>query len=192
MPILLPDREAEGEGVPFGPGVSMKVYQRCAQGAEAGVIAGAGVALAFLLLDVVHLTPLATPSALASGLFHPVGYEYDTGLVARAASWVGTGFHMLSYTVLHFATFAALGVVAAFLLARTRWLGSLLGGIAFGVTGFTGVFFLSREFLDTPVVMAAITLPTLLLANGMAGAILGAGVYLARMPDAEDDGVEAV
>lgn len=169
----------------------MKVYDRCAQGAEAGVIAGAGVALLFLFLDVVHLTPLATPEALSAGFFTPSGYTYDTGLMAQAASIVGTGFHLLTYTVLHFGTFAVLGVFAAFLLGNVGWAGSLVGGMVFGLTVCTGVFWLSRDLVNTPVVMEAITVPSLLVANTIAGAILGAGVYLARMPDPEEEGSTA-
>lgn len=170
----------------------MKVYARCAQGAEAGVIAGAGLALLFLFLDVVHLTPLATPEALAAGFFSPSGYAYDTGLMARAASFVGTAFHLLTYTVLHFGTFAVLGMVAAVLLRNAGWAASLAGGTLFGVTVCTGVFWASRQVLDTPVVMEAITVPSLLVANAIAGAILGAGIYLGRVPDPTDGEAEAI
>lgn len=166
----------------------MKIYQRCIQGAEAGLLAGGGVALLFLFLDVVHLSPLATPNALAAGLFHPVGYEYDAGLMTRITAWVGTGFHLLTYTLLHFATFAALGVLAAFALGRTGWLGSLVGGGVFGLTACTGVFYLSRQVMDTPVVVESFGVSGLLLANGLAGVILGAGVYLGRSPDTVQTG----
>jgi hypothetical protein len=164
----------------------MKAYSRCALGAEAGLLAGGGVALLFLFMDVLHLTPLATPNALAAGLFHPAGYEYDTGLMTRLATWVGTGFHLATYTVLHFATFAALGVVAALLLGSLGWVGSLVGGLAFGLTACTGVFLLSRSVLDTPVVMESMSFPALLLANGVAGVLLGVGVYLGRQPEDEE------
>ena len=164
----------------------MKAYSRCGLGAEAGLLAGGGVALLFLFLDVLHLAPLATPNALAAGLFHPAGYEYDTGLMTRLATWVGTGFHLATYTVLHFATFAALGVVAALLLGSLGWVGSLVGGLAFGLTACTGVFLLSRSVLDTPVVMESMSFPALLLANGVAGVLLGVGVYLGRQPEDEE------
>lgn len=140
----------------------------------------------FLLLDVVHLTPLATPSALSASLFHPAGYEYDTGLMARLATWIGTGFHLATYTVLHFATFAALGVVASLLLRSFGWIGSLVGGVAYGLTACTGVFVLSRSVMDTPVVMESVSIPALLLANGVAGVLLGVGVYLGGRPDPEE------
>lgn len=164
----------------------MKAYKRCALGAEAGLLAGGGVVLLFLFMDVVQLTPLATPNALAAGLFHPAGYEYDTGLMASLATWVGTGFHLATYTVLHFVTFAALGVVASLLLGSFGWIGSLVGGTAFGLTACTGVFLFSRSVLDTPVVMESVSVPALLLANGVAGVLLGVGVYLGGRPDDEE------
>ncbi len=176
---------------PFDRAGRMKVYDRCAQGAEAGVLAGAGVAVLFLFLDVVHLTPLATPEALSAGFFTPSGYAYDTGLMAQAASLVATGLHLLTYTVLHFGTFAVLGVAASFLLRNAGWAGSLVGGMLFGLTVCTGVFWLSRDLVNTPVVMEAITVPSLLVANTIAGAILGAGIYLGRMPNPEEEGQAA-
>lgn len=168
----------------------MKLYERCANGAEAGLLAGGGVALLFLFFDVVHLTPLATPSALAGGVLHPAVHEVDAGLMARVASWVGTGFHLLTYTVLHFGTFALLGVAASFLLGNLGWAGSLFGGTLFGLTACTGVYTLGRSLLDTPVVTEVIALPSLLVANGLAGVLLGVGVYVGRQPDS-DDGVSA-
>lgn len=165
----------------------MGFYQRVAAGAEAGLMAAAGVVLLFLFQDVVRLEPLATPEALASGLFGPGGYQYDMDLLARTAGVAAMGARLLSYTLLHFLAFAAVGVVAAFVLAGTSWLGSLAGGGLFGVTICTGVFYASHWVMDAPVHLNAIGVPSVLVANAVAGVILGGGLCIARRPDPEGE-----
>lgn len=166
----------------------MVFHQRVAAGVEAGLMAAAGVVLLFFFQDAVRLEPLATPEALATGLFGPGGYQYDTGLLASAAGAVGMGARLLSYTLLHFLAFAVVGVVAAFALVGTSWLGSLVGGALFGGTVCTAVFYASHWVMDAPVHLEAVGLPSVLVANVVAGVILGGGLFIARKPDPEQKG----
>lgn len=170
----------------------MSFYQRVAAGAEAGFMAGAGVVLLFLFQDSVQLEPLATPNALATGLFGPGGYRYDTDLVARVAGMVGMGARLMSYTLLHFLAFAAVGVVAAFALRGSSWLGSLLGGALFGGTLCTAVFYGSRWVMDAPVHLDAVGFPGIVLANVVAGVILGGSLYVVRASDPAAETAAAV
>ena len=167
----------------------MGFYQRFATGAEAGLMAGAGVILLFLFQDALHLEPLATPSALATGFFGPAGYRYDTDVLARAAGMAAMGARLVSYTLLHFLTFAAVGVVAGFALRGSSWLGSLLGGALFGATFCTGVFYAARWIMDAPVHLDAVGFPGIVVANVVAGVILGGGLYVARASDGEPEAV---
>lgn len=164
----------------------MRFYQRAALGAEAGLLAGAGVVLLFLVQDVFHLAPLSTPEALSSGLFGPEGYQYDTGLLAQASGLVGYGIRLVAYTLLHFLAFAVLGIGAAFVLSGTSWLGALTGGALYGVTACSAVFYGSRLVMDTPVLMESVGIPSILVANTVAGVILGGGLYLGRTTTGAD------
>ncbi|MDT8340809.1 MAG: hypothetical protein RQ751_04785 [Longimicrobiales bacterium] len=161
----------------------MGVYSRIVMGAEAGLMAGAGVVFLFLIQDALHLTPLATPEALAAGLFGPGGYRYDTDLLARAAGIATTATSLLGYTLLHFLTFAAVGVLAAFTLAGASWLGSLVQGGLFGATVCTGVFYGCRWLMETPVRLESVGPASVVVANLVAGVILGGALYIARHVD---------
>jgi hypothetical protein len=73
----------------------MKFMQRISRGTEAGLIAGTVVALVFFVSDLVHLTPLAPPAALANALMAdpPAGVDLPmaasmTGAVVLAAGVV--------------------------------------------------------------------------------------------------------
>lgn len=89
------------------------------RGAAAGLLAGAVVAAWFLVVDVAAGAPLRTPAELGRILFERP--EADTLPLVGA------------YTVLHFGTFVALGILTAGFLAvadlRPGWLVGLVFGI---------------------------------------------------------------
>ena len=164
----------------------MSLYRRATHGAEAGLLAGGAVVALFLFQDAVRLAPLATPSALTQGFFGPGGVAFDTALLAQAAAMVGTGMSLLAYTVLHFLTFALVGVSAAFVLGGGAWWGAVAGGALYGVTVCTGAFYGARYLLHAPIHFDQIGLPTVLVANLVAGVVMGGGLYLVR-GDGEED-----
>lgn len=168
----------------------MKIYRRCAYGAEAGLLAGAGVALLFLLQDVVTLAPFSTPEALANNLFGTGAVQENMGLLATAAGVAAMGTRLLAYTVTHFVTFALLGVAAAFVLRTGSWASSLAGGALYGLTVFTGVLYAGRLLMDAPVVVESVGIPAVLVANATAGVILGGGLFLVR-PEGKNGQVES-
>lgn len=163
--------------------IVVPLYKRAALGAEAGLLAGTGVALLFLIQDSVTLAPLSTPEALASTLFGPVGYSMDDGLVAQAVGMAVYGFRLLSYTLLHFLAFALLGVGAAFALRGVSWLASLGGGALYGLTACSAVFYGTRLVLESPVMLEQLGVPSVLIANVVAGTIMGGGLHLVSNPD---------
>lgn len=164
----------------------MKIYQRFALGAEAGALAGAGVILLFLFQDALSLEPLATPSALAMGLLDAGEYGFDADLLGRILGGAVLGIRLLAYTFLHFLAFAAVGVAGAFVLRGGSWLGSLVGGGLFGVTMCTAVFYGSRWAVDAPVHLEAVGPASIMVANTVAGVIMGAGLYLGRKADSPE------
>lgn len=164
----------------------MSILKRVTAGAEAGLLAGAGVALFFLIQGAVHLQPLATPLSLASGLLGPETADPGGGTLARVAAGAALGATLLIYTALHFLTFAAVGVGGAFLLDASSFWVSLGKGVAYGSVLCTGLLYGSRWMTDAPVAIDAVGLPTVLLVNAMAGAILGLGLHLAQLDVGED------
>jgi hypothetical protein len=163
----------------------MRLLERASVGAEAGLLAGASVVVFFLVQDAFVLRPLATPLALTSGLLgEPLDLERR---VATAATVGNVGARLLTYTVLHFLAFAALGVAAAFLIPVRSFWTSLWSGVVFGSLASTGLLYASRWVADVPVALDTLGMPSVLLANAMAGAILGVTLHLAG-PTTETDG----
>jgi hypothetical protein len=96
------------------------------EGLVAGVLGGAVVALWFLLLDTVAGRPMYTPAALGSALF--LGVADPSEVRIEAASIIG-------YSIVHFGTFIASGLVAAAILTQAERRPNLLlfGGMLFVV-----------------------------------------------------------
>lgn len=165
----------------------MHLVKRALAGAEAGLLAGAGVAAFFFIQDAVHLQPLATPIALASGLLGAGASTPDGDLLSRAVAFGLLGAGVLAYTALHFLVFAAGGVAGAFLIQATSFWRSLVSGVAFGSVLYTGLFYGSRWLAGTQVSLDVLGLPSILLVNAMGGALLGLGMHLAQSDVAEEE-----
>jgi len=157
----------------------MKVYQRVINGAEAGLLGGASVVLVFLVGDVMRLAPVETPTLLAAELFGMRVSGAESGLIATTVGTVVTGIRLLAYTVLHFCAFALAGVGGAFLLG-TRSLGtSVVAGALYGSGACSAIFYGCRWVSDAaPVALEGVTTLTVVVVNGVAGAVIGSALYL--------------
>lgn len=156
----------------------MGFLRRALVGAEAGLLAGATVAGLFLVLDVVGVGLFTTPVSLAAGL---IGGETElTGadLLAGAVPLLERGAWLLGYTLLHFTAFTVLGAVGASIVPVASLSSSLLGGVVYGSVGFTGAFVGYRWIMDAAPLPEGLPLATVLLANAMAGAVLGTGLHV--------------
>src|ERR1700682_3500000 len=95
-------------------------HELVARGLIGGILAGSVVALWFLLVDALAGHPFHTPGALARTLSHHGAAVPMARLVA-------------AYTVVHFGVFAALGIVAAWVLNALELRPALLWGVIFGI-----------------------------------------------------------
>jgi hypothetical protein len=128
------------------------------QGAYAGLIAAGVLALWFFAIDLIRDKPLYTPAFMASALLGR--RTIDTSLPLIAA-----------YTVFHFASFALVGCVVAWLLQVSRIrprviFGAVLGFLLFDVAFYMGV---SRGGAD---VVDRLGWPQVLFGNILAGMVL--------------------
>ncbi len=138
-------------------------------GAIAGLIGAAIVAIWFLFMDAVIRLPLDTPTVLSEGLF-----LREQSLVSNAAEHVSLNL-IVMYSGVHGLVFMALGVIAAYLLLlskRKLHLGvTLLALFVVLELGFVGTtFVLAKPVLDE------LAWPTVLIANFLAAA--GMACYL--------------
>lgn len=151
---------------------------RVEAGAFAGLLAGMSVAVFFLVQGVIHLRPFAVPVDLASSL---LGWSRGGDSSGPVGSLAILGLGVIVYTGLHLATFAAIGVGAAFLLDGRYFLPSLVGGVIYGSIACTGLLYATRWMVDAPVALDVLGLGRVLQANALAGGIIGTVLYLTFM-----------
>ncbi|MCG8469008.1 MAG: hypothetical protein MJB57_12515 [Gemmatimonadetes bacterium] len=96
-------------------------------GVVGGLLAGAIVALWFLVVDLVAGDPLRTPAELGGALFGRVGG--------------GTATTVALYSLLHFATFAVVGGVTGWFLDAAGVAPRLALGLFFGVCVLTAIHY---------------------------------------------------
>lgn len=133
------------------------------EGIITGLLGGVAVALWFVVVDVLRGRPFFTPAALGSTLFRG----------ARSAADVDVGAAMvLAYTVVHFAAFFAIGILAAAFVMRSRDEPRLVLGLALVFvtleTAALGMFALLAAWL-----LGDLQIWTILVANAIAAAAMG-------------------
>jgi hypothetical protein len=108
-------------------------------GALSGLLAGGVIAVWFLVLDTTAGEPLRTPATLA-------------GAVLAEQAVRGGPRLIVAYTFLHFATFAALGVVSAWLVRALRVTPGLAVGLVVGLGTLNGVHYGALLIADAALV----------------------------------------
>ena len=135
------------------------------EGAVGGALAASGVAALYLVGDVLAGLPFVTPRLLGGALGSLLGLGAVTGTAAGA---------VLSYTVAHFAAFAALGVLAA-AVARLAWRhDTVLAGALLVFAVVEVAFAGTLALLDQLTLTGALTWPQLATGNVVGLVILGA------------------
>jgi len=149
-----------------------KLYE---EGMVGGLIGAATIAVWFFLLDLYQGRPLYTPSVIGTALFRG-------GVDAASAQGLPISFEIvLTFTWVHGLAFAAIGVVAAWLIRVAErdpnyGFGIILLSIFFEF-GFIGVSMLFVEGL-----VHALTIPAILIGNLLAVAAM-AGYFWRRHPN---------
>lgn len=157
---------------------------RAEAGAAGGLIGAVVVAALFLIKGAIHLHPFAVPAALTSELFGKV--TSSSGTSDWLASDLVLGLDVLVYTALHLLTFAVVGVGAAcFLDGSNFWKSVGVGALYAGVT-CTGLLYIASGIAGTPIAVDVLGLRSVLLANLLVGAIIGAALYVVEHGDDSD------
>ncbi|MGH7582314.1 MAG: hypothetical protein ACREL5_03700 [Gemmatimonadales bacterium] len=166
---------------PDPPGRGTRFLLRAEAGAVGGLVGAVAVALLFFFERAIHLHPLAVPTALASGFLGGAsGASSGSGMLGGVSSDLVIILEMLVYTVVHLLTFAAVGFSAVFVVDGSRFWTSLWGGAAYAGVTCTALLYLVRWIAGTPVALDVVGLPRVLLANVLAGAIIGVALYTAE------------
>jgi hypothetical protein len=150
---------------------STRVYQ---DGIIAGILGALAVALWFLIFDSARGRPFYTPSILGTALF---------GRGASLAPLEATPVSMdmvLMFTWVHGLVFAALGGIAAWLLAVAERSPHVGFGIILLFVVFEACFTMAAYLLAAPI-LHALTWPAVVIANLLAAAVM-AGYLWWRHP----------
>ena len=150
---------------------STRVYQ---DGIIAGILGALAVALWFLIFDSARGRPFYTPSILGTALF---------GRGASLAPLEATPVSMdmvLMFTCVHGLVFAALGGIAAWLLAVAERSPHVGFGIILLFVVFEACFTMAAYLLAAPI-LHALTWPAVVIANLLAAAVM-AGYLWRRHP----------
>lgn len=155
----------------------MESHSPTREGTLAGIIGATSVALWFLMVDSIAGRPFFTPAILGASLFDLLGGEFGGR---------GLATHVAAYTVIHFAAFIIIGIIAASLMNVLDRKPSLLVGFAalffvFEVCVFGVVALLSRSPL-----FGTIAWYQLGAANLLAAFLMGRYLWRAHHP-AEDE-----
>jgi len=156
---------------------------RAEAGIAGGLIAAVVVAALFFLDGAIHLHPLAVPQALASGLLG--GGNDASGAISQVGSFAVVTVEIVAYTLVHLLTFGAVGATAAFVVDVSSFWKGLLGGVAYVGIACTGLLYFVGWMADTPVALDVLGLPRVLVANVIAGGIIGTALYLGEHGEEE-------
>jgi len=146
---------------------STRVYQ---DGIVAGILAALAVAVWFLIFDTARGHPLYTPSVLGAALF---------GRGASLTPLESTPVSMdmvLMFTWVHGLVFAALGGIAAWLLAVAERSPQLGFGIILLFVIFEACFTMAAYLIAAPV-LHALTWPAVIVGNLLAAAVMAAYLW---------------
>jgi hypothetical protein len=124
----------------------------------AGVLAAAALALWFFAIDLIRNRPFFTPDFMARVL------------LGRESGLAGTR-GIVGFTILHFLSFALVGIAVAWLLQRTGirpriLLGAVLGFLLFDIVFYVGVILAGAN------IVTRLGWPQVLVGNFLAGLIL--------------------
>lgn len=134
------------------------------QGLVAGVLGAVVMAVWFLLIDIYQAAPFRTPALLANSILGVENFESRPGAIAF-------------YTVVHFAAFMVVGVLAAAVLSWMRAAPGILLGLVLGFILFNTVFYASVYVTGLDVV-AELGWVEVLIGNLMSGIMVMGYLHL--------------
>ncbi|HLV27460.1 MAG TPA: hypothetical protein VKZ41_14225 [Gemmatimonadales bacterium] len=139
------------------------------EGTIAGVLGALGVSVWFLIIDTVAGVPLLTPATLGEAFLSLFGAAQETD---------GKALYVGLYTIVHFAAFIALGIVAAAVVRLSEREPSVLAGALILFVAIQVMFYGISAMLANPRLIGALAWYQVGLANLVAAGLMG--MYLWR------------
>ena len=133
------------------------------EGATAGLLGAAGVALWFLGVDILNGQPLATPGMLGAGMLGVLGKGIHHSVIFNAAA----------FTVFHVAAFIVLGVVMSELVDISRRVPQVLVGLLLFFVIFEAGFYGMAALMSDPNILGKLGWYQIGASNLVAAALMG-------------------
>lgn len=161
----------------------MNVSARAIRGSQAGALTAAAVEGSFFVLDLVRLTPLATPLALSGSGVGPAAGSPDLTGISGAFTLMWSAVQIAALTAAHFVAFMLVGLLVslAFDWTRPTGLGRFLAVGGLCLAGFFIAVASSSSVLALESIGAG-----LVVGMNLLGAVLLCGVLrLVSTPDTD-------
>jgi hypothetical protein len=133
-------------------------------GVTAGLLGAAGVAVWFLVVDLIAGHPFFTPDFLGRAVF---------GVLGRGIESHGTTYFVVAYTVFHVVAFVVTGCVANTLITASRKAPQFTAGLALFFTVFEVGFYFLALMLSSAHVLGSLAWYQIGAANLVASGLRG-------------------
>ena len=162
----------------------MDIIGRAVRGAQAGAVAAAGIALSFFFLDLIRLQPLGTPGALSGAVLGPAGFEWDFTSMSGFIAGLSTAYRIATFTVVHFLSFALVGVLASLLFDWKN--GGVLKPLLAVMVLCAAAFSATVAGSGSVVALASLGAVAVVAVSLFAAILVVGYLRLAAMPEPED------
>jgi len=142
-------------------------------GVVAGLLGATGVAVWFLMVDVIDGHPFSTPAFLGKAMLSVLG---------RGIENHSTLFFVVGYTLFHVAAFAIVGIVASVLLTAVQNAPQFTAGMVLFFAVFEVGFYFLALMLSSSDVLGSLAWYQVGAANLVASGLMG-GFLLKRHPE---------
>lgn len=142
-------------------------------GVVAGLMGAAGVALWFLVVDMIAGHPFFTPDFLGRAVF---------GVLGRGIENHGTTYFVLAYTAFHIVAFILVGLLSNRLITAVRKAPQFTAGLALFFAVFEVGFYFLTLMLSSANVLGSLAWYQIGAANLVASGLMG-GYLLQRHPE---------
>jgi hypothetical protein len=142
-------------------------------GIAAGLLGAVGVAVWFLVVDMIAGRPFFTPDFLGRALF---------GVLGRGIDNHGTTYFVVAYTLFHVVSFAVVGCIASMLITASRKAPQFTAGLALFFAVFEVGFYFVALMLSSANILGSLAWYQIGAANLVASALVG-GYLLQRHPE---------
>lgn len=162
--------------------MDIREHNTIREGIYAGVLSATAIAVWLFIVDVVGHRPLFTPDVLGSGLMRFVGAPRPSDTMAM---------HVGFYTVFHYAAFAVIGVIVAWVVHQARRTPAILAGFLIMFVMVEIGFYWFTAVLSINTLLGDIAWYQIMIANLLASIVMFSFMWL-RHPELKGQFTEAL